>query len=102
MKPSILDYFKNADLVISHAGAGSCLEALGAKKPLITVINDSLMNNHQMELAEELSENKNCLCCNTKTLYDTLFSFDASQLKSYEPGNPKLLSDYLNSVIKTN
>ncbi|GBP34782.1 Putative bifunctional UDP-N-acetylglucosamine transferase and deubiquitinase ALG13 [Eumeta japonica] len=53
-KDSIQDDINNASLVISHAGAGSVLETLEAKKPLIVVVNEDLMDNHQLELAEQL------------------------------------------------
>ena len=47
---------KSADLVISHAGAGSIMESLRLKKALIVVVNQDLMDNHQIELAEAMQE----------------------------------------------
>ena len=46
-----------SDLVISHCGAGILLESLRAEHTqCIAVVNDSLMNNHQMELADRLEQ----------------------------------------------
>ena len=47
-----------ARLVISHAGAGSILESLRASRPLIVVVNQRLMHNHQQELATALAEGR--------------------------------------------
>ena len=45
---------ESADLVISHAGAGTCLEVLRLGKPLIVVVNRSLLGNHQVGIGKSL------------------------------------------------
>lgn len=100
LKPSVAEDFAAADFVVSHAGAGSCLEALQAGKPLVAVVNNTLMNNHQIELAEELANNGYCFFCYPETLQETIAKLDLSQLKLYSPGQPRLLAEYLDSVIK--
>jgi len=45
--PSLAERIGAADLVISHAGAGSVFEALSAGKALVAVPNAALMANHQ-------------------------------------------------------
>ena len=39
---------------LTLSGAGSCLETLGAGKAMVVVINELLMGNHQIELADQL------------------------------------------------
>ncbi len=35
LRPSLVEEMEGADLIISHAGAGSILEAVGMGKPLV-------------------------------------------------------------------
>uniref|UniRef100_A0A8C5C513 UDP-N-acetylglucosamine transferase subunit ALG13 n=1 Tax=Gadus morhua TaxID=8049 RepID=A0A8C5C513_GADMO len=67
-KDSISEDIARADLVISHAGAGSCLEALGARKPLLVVVNNKLMDNHQQELARQLHKESHLLYCTCRSV----------------------------------
>ncbi|XP_048652875.1 putative bifunctional UDP-N-acetylglucosamine transferase and deubiquitinase ALG13 isoform X3 [Marmota marmota marmota] len=62
-KESLKEDLQKADLVISHAGAGSCLETLEKGKPLVVVINEKLMNNHQLELARKLHKEGHLFYC---------------------------------------
>jgi beta-1,4-N-acetylglucosaminyltransferase len=45
---------KSSEYIISHAGAGIILESLKNKKKVFVAVNDTLMDNHQTELAEAL------------------------------------------------
>lgn len=75
-KPTMADEYIKADLVISHAGKQACaitlqmensnlsyhqgsgtiLEVLRVGKPLIVVPNPTLLDNHQQDLCDALSE----------------------------------------------
>jgi beta-1,4-N-acetylglucosaminyltransferase len=55
-QPSLDEDMRRADLVISHAGAGTVMESLRLKKKLVVVINTLLMDNHQTELASAMAE----------------------------------------------
>ena len=58
-RPSLAADMERADVILTHAGAGTLVEALAASssarpKVINAVINSTLMHNHQLELAEEL------------------------------------------------
>lgn len=98
-KPSIRQDIEAADLVISHAGAGSCLETLGAGKKLLVVINDELMDNHQLELAYQLSNDGHLHYCTCSTLIETLKEKSFEGLKPFERGRPELFAEYLDNLM---
>lgn len=54
--PSLELDMRRAELILSHAGAGTVMEALRLEKKLVVVINTRLMNNHQTELAEAMAD----------------------------------------------
>ncbi|KAL3923380.1 MAG: hypothetical protein SGILL_001689 [Bacillariaceae sp.] len=55
-RSSLEDDMKRADFILSHAGAGTVMEALRMNKSLVVVINTDLMNNHQTELADAMDK----------------------------------------------
>ncbi|XP_077164941.1 UDP-N-acetylglucosamine transferase subunit ALG13 [Paroedura picta] len=98
-KSSLVKDIQEADLVISHAGAGSCLEVLEAQKPLLVVVNDKLMDNHQLELARQLHRDGHLFYCTCRTLLQTLQSMDLSTLKPFPPGKPEKFAEFLDKVV---
>lgn len=61
-QPSLQPDMESADLIMSHAGAGSILESMLLRKPVIVIVNDELMDNHQAELAVELHRLGHVVC----------------------------------------
>lgn len=99
-KDSISDDIENADLVISHAGAGSCIEVLEAQKPLLVVVNEELMDNHQIELAEQLQIDGHLFYCTCGTIETTLEMLDFSMLNPFPKPDPTLFLRYLDDAFK--
>lgn len=99
-KDSIQDDIRSADLVISHAGAGSCLEALEANKPLLVVVNEDLMDNHQLELAEQLQVDGHLYYCTCDTLENTLEVVDFSLLTPFPKPDATLFVKYLDDMFR--
>ncbi|KAA8536889.1 hypothetical protein F0562_029367 [Nyssa sinensis] len=96
---SIADSLRSASLVISHAGSGSIFETLRLGKPLIVVVNEDLMDNHQSELAEELAERKHLFCARPQTLYQTIAGMDLESLIPYSPGDATPVAKQINRFL---
>ena len=74
-KSTLNEDFLTADLIISHAGAGTVIEVLKMKnKKLIICVNDTLQENHQIELADILKIHNYCDSTTPNNLIDVLES----------------------------
>ncbi|KAJ3679363.1 hypothetical protein LUZ60_017374 [Juncus effusus] len=96
---SIADYLKSASLIISHAGSGSIFETLRLSKPLIVVVNEDLMDNHQAELAEELADRKHLFFSRPNNLADAIDSMDLEYLVTYAPGDPNTIAVEISNFL---
>lgn len=73
----------NPDLVITHAGTGSLLDALNIENvKIVTVVNTSLMNNHQLEIAEKFEEYGVVTCCKSLEDFENLIKDEKIMVKS--------------------
>lgn len=99
-KPSLGPDMAAAGLVVSHAGAGSVLEALSAGKRLLVVVNDELMHNHQTELAQRVALGGHCDTTGCAELEAALKRLTpVSHLKPFPAGRPEKFATFLDSVM---
>ncbi|TKY85137.1 hypothetical protein EX895_006217 [Sporisorium graminicola] len=91
--PDLQSYIRSADIVISHAGSGTILDTLRMRPhppSLVVVPNTSLMDNHQVELAQALGKDRfllvasedslaNDVCRAGSTVFEPFPDFDPSR-----------------------
>ncbi|KAH8407158.1 hypothetical protein KR222_009552 [Zaprionus bogoriensis] len=79
-----------ADLIIGHAGAGTCMDILNNGKPGLIVVNDELMDNHQLELARQLASEDYLFYCTVREVSSSIATLDFAGLRPYEPGTENM------------
>lgn len=100
LKPSIKPDISTADLIISHAGAGTCIDVLTQKNvPLVVVVNDQLMDNHQTELADQLASDGYIVACKPDGLAKQLSDIPKVQFRQYARGSAKPFVSLLNRMM---
>ena len=85
-KSSLVEDYKNADLVIAHAGAGTTYEVLKMNKKLISIANLNRTDKHQLDIVKKMSEDKYLLWCKeVHNLYDQIENVKNIRFKKYIP-----------------
>ncbi|KAF9390287.1 N-acetylglucosaminyldiphosphodolichol N-acetylglucosaminyltransferase catalytic subunit alg13 [Podila verticillata] len=98
-KPTLHEDMKQADLIISHAGSGSILEALRLHKPLIVLVNEDLMDNHQLELGSALHDQGHLICASVTNIEDALKAKKYLSLTPFPDHDPKRFASFMDSKL---
>jgi beta-1,4-N-acetylglucosaminyltransferase len=96
---SIESFMQNAILIISHAGAGSIMEALALRRPLIVVVNQTLMDNHQLELSSALEKKGYLLSTDCSELHLAIKKMSSLSLEPYPPKTPQAFADLVDQTM---
>lgn len=101
-KSSIIEDIERADIVVGHAGAGTCLEVLRMNKRLMIVVNDDLMDNHQKELADQLAGDKFVLQTNVDNFDENLALLcdGDTKLEKFPPKDFSKFEEIFNEALK--
>lgn len=101
-KQSISEDIERADVIVGHAGAGTCIESLRAGKRLLIVVNESLMGNHQSELADQLSGDNYVVRTNVKMFNKNLALICNSETKlnKFPAKDPTKFEEIFNESLK--
>ncbi|KAF8312024.1 glycosyl transferase [Clavulina sp. PMI_390] len=98
-KPTLAEDIEQADLLISHAGSGTILEALRSSKQLIVVPNNTLMDDHQSELANELGKGGYLVTCRAEDLATTILAGKYKELNPFPQQDKSRFRDLLDKEM---
>ena len=93
---------KNSEIIISHGGAGIILECLKNKRKVIVCVNDTLMDNHQIELATTLDkEGYVHYCKNVNNIISDIESIlnSKKEIKPYPEINYNAITNLIYSML---
>lgn len=83
-KPNITPYFKKANLIIAHGGAGTNYEVLSLGKKLVSVENKNVNDAHQWDLLKKLSDEKYIIWCkDEKKIMESIIKTKTFKFKKY-------------------
>jgi UDP-N-acetyl-D-mannosaminouronate:lipid I N-acetyl-D-mannosaminouronosyltransferase len=96
----IEQHFNEADLVITHAGAGTVFQLLEDNKKMLVIPNQDRVDDHQLDLAHYVKKNNFAnVCFDLSTILRCLIEADRSVYAPYENdifSGYSLISDLLN------
>jgi len=96
----IKEEVENCSLVIGHGGIGTIFEVLGLKKKLLVVPNLTLMNNHQVEIAEELHSKDHLDYTDTEHISEALDKIDFTRVKDFPETETGVFKVALSSLLR--
>lgn len=84
---TLVPFYHAADLVVGHGGTGTTVEVLMLGKPLISVANPAMQDNHQVEFLNALEEMGLVRYCRDLAQLPTMIEETQTQAPQIRPGH---------------
>ncbi|KAI7892947.1 glycosyltransferase family 1 protein [Mucor mucedo] len=91
-KASVTEDMEEADIIISHAGSGTILQALRLNKKLIVVVNKALMDNHQNQIAQAMESRNYAVCSDIDDLLSTIQRVQKTSFELFPVAKPEIFA----------
>jgi len=98
-KNSLLDDYIWADLVIGHGGAGTVSDALDLEKTLLVIPNETLMDNHQIELGDFLQKEQYAYSARLEKAHNILSKIRREPMRRFPIKETKKFADELEELM---
>jgi beta-1,4-N-acetylglucosaminyltransferase len=96
---AIIRKYESADLIISHAGAGTIYKLLEMRKRIIIVPNLDRVDKHQLDLAQYMDKNKYALVSyKLDKLFSLIIISKNTVLNSFEKNNFFKINDIIGYI----
>lgn len=101
--PDLKSYISAADVVVSHAGSGTILDTLRMRPnppKLVVVPNTSLMDNHQVELADALGKEGFLVVGKEETLAQDVARATREKVEPFPDFDPSRFTGLVDEVMR--
>ena len=99
--PSLEDYYRKANIIISNCGAGTIMENVTRGRRLIVIQNPDITGGHEWEIVTKMEKGEHLIWCKgLDELKSSIHSASTMEFKRFEP-KQLILSDLINEITSS-
>ena len=84
--PSLEEYYRKAEIIISNCGAGTIMENVTMGRKLIVIQNPDITGGHEWEIVTKMEKGEHLIWCKElDELESSIHSASTMQFKRFEP-----------------
>ena len=96
--PSLEEYYRKAEIIISNCGAGTIMENVTIGRRLIVIQNPDITGGHEWEIVTKMEKGEHLIWCKElDELESSIHSASTMKFKRFEP-KQLILSDLIEEI----